>query len=317
MTDVSIVIPNYNGIKYIRDCLDSLKAQTMKAQIIVVDNGSDDASDEAAASYENVKVIKLDKNYGFWRAVNEGIRASSGRYVILLNNDTKADSSFVEELYKAIDGKENTFSAASRMLAMSDPGTIDSAGDLYCALGWAFARGKGKNSGRYDREANVFSACAGAAIYQKALIDELGGFDEAHVSYLEDVDIGYRARVRGFKNRYAPAAIVYHAGSATTGSRYNPYKIRQAAQNSIYVIYKNMPWLQIIINLPFLVTGIIIKAAFFTLKGYGRDYLAGIGRGFVLCVHQKRAAHSIAYTGNYCLIQLELWSNMIRRVIGS
>ncbi len=315
MREVSIVIPNYNGMKYIKDCLDSLMEQTMEAEIIVVDNGSTDGSDEAAKSYDNVRVIKLAENYGFCRAVNEGIRASAGKYVILLNNDTKAESTFVEELFKTIEQSRDTFSVASKMLRMDAPDRIDSAGDLYCALGWAFALGKDKKDSCYGKKACIFSACAGAAIYRKDLIEALGGFDEAHVSYLEDVDIGYRARINGYKNRYEPGAVVYHAGSGTTGSRHNPYKVSQAACNGIYVIYKNMPILQILINLPFILLGILIKAAFFTAKGYGKDYFAGLRRGFGLCANKKRPAHRIGNTGNYCLIQLELWLNVFRRFI--
>lgn len=316
MREVSIVIPNFNGIKYLKDCLDSLAAQTMSADVIVVDNGSTDGSEKICEEYDKVKLVKLDRNYGFCRAVNEGIRQCAGRYVILLNNDTKAEPSFTEELYKAIDPDPEVFSAAAKMLRMDDPSTIDSAGDLYCALGWAFSLGKDSPAGRYDRPARIFSACAGAAIYRKDLVDSLGGFDEAHVSYLEDVDIGYRARIAGYRNIYAPKAVVLHAGSGTTGSRHNPYKIRQAAANGIYVIYKNMPVLQIIINLPFLLAGMVIKAAFFTAKGYGGDYLAGLGQGFGLCAGGTRPKHRLRDTGRYCLIQLELWLNMIRRICG-
>ncbi len=316
MREVSIVIPNFNGIKYLKDCLDSLAAQTMSADVIVVDNGSTDGSEKICEEYDKVKLVKLDRNYGFCRAVNEGIRQCGGRYVILLNNDTKAEPSFTEELYKAIDPYPEVFSAAAKMLRMDDPSTIDSAGDLYCALGWAFSLGKDSPAGRYDRPARIFSACAGAAIYRKDLVDSLGGFDEAHVSYLEDVDIGYRARIAGYRNIYAPKAVVLHAGSGTTGSRHNPYKIRQAAANGIYVIYKNMPVLQIIINIPFLLAGMVIKAAFFTAKGYGGDYLAGLGQGFGLCAGGTRPKHRLRDTGRYCLIQLELWLNMIRRICG-
>ncbi len=316
MTDICIVIPNYNGMKYIRDCLDSLMCQTMKAGIIVVDNGSTDGSDRAAAEYEGVTVIRLDGNYGFCRAVNVGIAASDSKYVILLNNDTKASPTFTEELFDAIAGRDDTFSVAAKMLQMNDPDRIDSAGDLYCALGWAFSLGKDAPAGRYFKKAAVFSACAGAAIYRKDLIESLGGFDEAHVSYLEDVDIGYRAKIRGYKNRYAPKAVVYHAGSGTTGTRHNPYKVRQAAANGIYVIYKNMPVLQIIINIPFIVVGIVIKAAFFAAKGYIGDYLSGLKAGFSLCKSGARPQHKLSDTGRYCLIQLELWMNMIRRICG-
>ena len=316
MSEVTVIIPNYNGIKYIKDCLDSLLVQTMKADITVVDNASTDGSNDVIKNYGEVKLIELADNYGFCRAVNEGLAAATTKYVILLNNDTKAEPDFVEELFKAIDKHDDTFSVASKMLQMNNPGRIDSAGDLYCALGWAFSLGKDQKSSRYDNESVIFSACGGASIYRKDLFEQIGYFDELHFSYLEDVDVGYRARIMGYVNRYTPKAVVYHAGSASTGSRYNPFKVRLAARNSWYVIYKNMPALQIIINLPLFLIGFGIKALFFILKGYGREYLSGMKRGYLMCVEGRKYPFDRAFIGNYCRIQLELWVNIFRRVFG-
>ena len=316
MREVTVIIPNYNGISYIRECLDSLRAQTMEADIIVVDNASEDGSKEAVREYDDVRLIELSENFGFCRAVNEGIRVTKTKYLILLNNDTKAEPTFVEELYKAIDAHDDTFSVASKMLQLNRPDRIDSAGDLYCALGWAFSLGKDRKSSRYDKEAVIFSACGGASIYRKALFEEIGYFDELHFSYLEDVDVGYRARIMGYVNRYTPRAIVYHAGSGSTGGRYNPFKVRMAARNSWYVIYKNMPILQIIINLPFFLIGFGIKALFFILKGYGREYLSGMKRGYLMCVAGRKYPFDRRFVKNYLRIQLELWFNMLRRIFG-
>ncbi|MCR5831020.1 MAG: glycosyltransferase family 2 protein [Lachnospiraceae bacterium] len=316
MSEVTVIIPNYNGIKYLKDCLDSLAAQTMKAEIIVVDNASEDGSEKIAEDYEGVRLIPLSQNFGFCRAVNEGIKVTKTKYLILLNNDTKADPSFVEELYKAIDAHDDTFSVASKMLQMNAPDRIDSAGDLYCALGWAFSLGKDGRSSRYDKEAVIFSACGGAAIYRKELFEQIGYFDELHFTYLEDVDVGYRARIMGYVNRYTPKAVVYHAGSGSTGGRYNPFKVRLASRNSWYVIYKNMPALQIIINLPFLLIGFGTKALFFICKGYGREYLSGMKRGYLMCVAGRKYPFDKRFIKNYFRIQLELWLNMIRRITG-
>lgn len=316
MRDVTVIIPNYNGIQYLGDCLDSLKQQTMEADIIVVDNASTDGSADIVSNYKDVRLIALSDNFGFCRAVNEGIAVTKTKYLILLNNDTKATPTFVEELYKVIDAHPDTFSVASKMIQMNAPDRIDSAGDLYCALGWAFSLGKDMKKTRYERESVIFSACGGAAIYRKEYLDQVGYFDELHFSYLEDVDVGYRARIMGYVNRYAPKAVVYHAGSGTTGSRYNPFKVRLAARNSWYVIYKNMPALQIIINLPFFLIGFGVKALFFIFKGYGREYLSGMKRGYLMCVAGRKYPFDKRFIGNYCRIQLELWLNMIRRITG-
>ena len=316
MKEVTVIIPNYNGTAYIRDCLDSLLTQTMEADIIVVDNASEDDSRDIIREYEGVRLIELSQNFGFCRAVNEGIRVCRTKYLILLNNDTKADPEFVEQLYKAIDAHDDTFSVASKMIQMNDPEKIDSAGDLYCALGWAFSLGKDMKRSRYEKEAVVFSACGGAAIYRKDLFEQIGYFNELHFSYLEDVDVGYRARIMGYVNRYTPKAVVYHAGSGSTGGRYNPFKVRLAARNSWYVIYKNMPALQIIINLPFFMIGFGIKALFFIFKGFGREYLSGMKRGYLMCVAGRKYPFDRRFVKNYFRIQLELWFNMLRRLFG-
>lgn len=318
MKAVTVIIPNYNGIQYIRKCLDSLGNQTLSDfDIIVVDNASTDGSIEVVEQeYPNVIVKKLDQNYGFCHAVNVGIGMAKTEYLILLNNDTEATSEFVEELYKAIDSHEDTFAVASKMLQLNDKDKIDAAGDLYCALGWAFSLGKDKSKDRYDKEAVVFSACGGASIYRKSVFEQIGYFDELHFTYLEDVDVCYRARIMGYKNRYTNKAVVYHAGSGTTGSRYNSFKVRMAARNSWYVIYKNMPLLQIIINFPFLLIGFSVKALFFICKGFGREYLSGMKRGYLMCVEGRKYPYDSRFIKNYFIIQFELWANMFRRLFG-
>ena len=319
MRKATVIIPNYNGIEYIEDCLSSLQKQTYADfDILVVDNKSTDGSIELIEEkFPSVKTVRLADNFGFSRAANEGlIRTKDSEFVILLNADTKADEKFVEELIAAIEKDSKIFSVASKMLQMDKPDTYDGAGDLYCCLGWAYAKGKDMKVGRYEKECNVFSACAGACIYRRSIFEEIGYFDEYHFMYLEDVDIGYRARIMGYINRYTPKAVVYHAGSGITGSRYNSFKVRIAARNSWYVIYKNMPLLQIIINLPFFIIGFGVKALFFILKGYGREYLSGMKRGYLMCTQGNKYPYSGKFVKNYVKIQLELWVNLIRRAFG-
>ena len=129
----------------------------------------------------------------------------------------------------------------------------------------------------------------------------------SNFAYLEDTDIGYRARIYGYENWYAPDAVVYHVGSGTSGTRYNHFKTRYSSRNNIYLIYKNMPLLQIILNLPFLVAGFLIKFLFFALKGMGKEYLAGIKNGFSISMNHRKVPFSVKHLPNYCKIQLELW----------
>lgn len=318
MQEVSVIIPNYNGIAYLEGVLASLEQQTMdNFEVIVVDNGSTDGSSAfIAANFSWVRIIELPDNFGFSKAVNVGIEASRTPYVLLLNNDTEVEKNFVEEMLAAIRRHKNAFSCQAKMIQYHDRDKLDDAGNYYCSLGWGFARGKGKDISAYDKEEKIFAACAGAAIYRKKLMNKTGLFDEEHFAYMEDVDIGYRARIYGYENWYAPRAVVYHVGSGTSGSRYNQFKIRYSSRNNIYMIYKNMPLLQILINLPFLAVGFGAKILFFALKGFGREYLAGIKNGFQLSKKEKKVPFSLSNLPRYVQIQVELWYNMILRFRG-
>ena len=313
--EVSVVIPNFNGIAFLDSVLASLEGQTLSNfEVILVDNGSTDGSCSfVTANYPWVHLIELSENVGFCGAVNAGIRAAKAPYVLLLNNDTEVKEDFVEEMLAAIRRHKNAFSCGARMVQYHDRDRLDDVGNYYCALGWSFARGRGKDIHAYETEDKIFSACAGAAIYRKKIIEKIGYFDEEHFAYLEDTDIGYRARIYGYENWYAPKAIVYHVGSGTSGSRYNQFKTRYSSRNNIYLIYKNMPLLQIILNLPFLAVGFLIKFLFFAVKGMGKEYAAGIKNGFSISMKNKKVPFRIKHLPNYCKIQLELWINIIRR----
>ena len=313
--EVSVVIPNFNGIAFLDSVLASLEGQTLNNfEVILVDNGSTDGSCSfVTANYPWVHLIELSENFGFCGAVNAGIRAAKASYVLLLNNDTEVKEDFVEEMLAAIRRHKNAFSCGARMVQYHDRDKLDDVGNYYCALGWSFARGRGKDIHAYETEDRIFSACAGAAIYRKKILEKIGYFDEEHFAYLEDTDIGYRARIYGYENWYAPKAIVYHVGSGTSGSRYNQFKTRYSSRNNIYLIYKNMPLLQIILNLPFLVTGFLVKFLFFAVKGMGKEYAAGIKNGFSISMKNKKVPFRIKHLPNYCKIQLELWINIVRR----
>lgn len=319
MMEVSVVIPNYNGIQFIKGCLDSLIAleDTVEYEIIVVDNCSDDGSRELVEkSYKDVKLISLDKNYGFCKAVNVGIQKAQAPFVILLNNDTKVLDGFVEGLYKCISGNEKLFSVSPMMIQAKKPELIDDAGDFYCALGWAYAKGKDKPVGRYEKSYPITAACGGASIYRKQIFEQIGYFDEAHFAYLEDIDVGYRARIYGYENYYEPKAKVYHEGSGASGSRYNEFKVTHSSRNSIYLIRKNMPWLQRIVNLPFFIVGFAIKTLFFYKKGLGAIYVKGLLQGMGQPLGEKKVLFQWKNLKNYLILQWELWINVFRRVSG-
>ena len=315
MSDVTIVIPNYNGIAFLEACLCSVLGQTgVSAEVIVVDNGSSDGSQEyIRKNFPECILLCLEQNYGFCRAVNEGIERASSPYVILLNNDTEVRPDFAARLLEAIQKDSRRFSCAARMLQYQDRSLLDNAGDFYCALGWGIARGKGQPASDYDRGQRIFSSCAGAAVYRRDLVRTLGGFDEAHFAYLEDMDLSWRAGIHGYEHWYVPESEVFHMGSATSGSRYNHFKVVHSAGNNVYMIYKNMPFLQILLNAPLLLAGFLIKYLFFVKKGFGKDYREGLSRGIRLCRSNpdRKVRFQSRHLVNYVRIQLQLWKNIL------
>lgn len=275
----TIIIPNYNGLQFMETCFKSLEKQTVKDfKVLVVDNGSSDGSVEWLKEHR-IPSVFLTENTGFTGAVNVGIRAADTPYVLLLNNDTAVEPHFVEAMERAMSRSEKIFSASGKMIQMHHPDLMDDAGDMYSVLGWAFQRGVGRSSKKYNRPCRVFTACAAAAIYRRKVFEEIGLFDDMHFAYLEDIDVGYRAKLYGYDNIYCPEAVVYHVGSATSGSKYNPFKVRLAARNGIYLNYKNMPGWQLALNSPFLLAGIAVKYAFFAKMGFGKDYRSGLLEG--------------------------------------
>ena len=306
MKEVTVVIPNYKGEAYLRPCVESLFAGTgLEMDVIIVDNGSRDGCvEEVRRLYPQVECVCLDQNYGFCKAVNIGIRKAETPYVFLLNNDTLVCKGAVEALLASLKKDRRIFSVEAKMIQYQDRTKIDSAGTFYNAFGWAYARGKDRPADQYRKRGPVFSACAGAAMYRREVFEEIGLFDEEHFAYLEDVDVGYRARIAGYRNVYEPMARIIHVGSAASGSRHNEF--------NLYLIYKNMPVLQILLNLPFLLAGFLVKYLFFLKKGLGAIYLKGLMEAPKLMKKKKKVLYQKGHLKNYLKIQLELWINIFR-----
>jgi len=267
----SIIIPNWNGRRFLKTCLGSLAAQSHKPfEIILVDNGSTDATiDFVKKRFPRVKIIALAKNVGFAAAVNAGIKKASGDYVALLNNDTEADKNWLKNMLDAARRQPEAMFFASKMLDYYKRDTIDSCGDAMTWCGRSYKIGEGEKDGpRYQKEKFIFGACAGAALYRKEFFAEVGYFDEDFFAYLEDVDIDFRAQFLGLKCLFASDARVYHIGSATAG-RKSRFAFGLMIRNHFFVILKDYPLSLLIANLPK-----IIYSEF-------RFFLASIREGFV------------------------------------
>ncbi len=285
----SIVLPNLNGAGWFTGCVESLYAQTEQDfELLIIDNGSTDESLAAArgfaAARENCTLFENAENTGFSAAVNKGIKAAKGEYVLLFNNDAFAKPDMLEKLGAAMDKDGRVFSAQALMLRHFEPEKADDAGDYMTILGWACKRGDGLAAARYQTPRRIFSACGGAAMYRKSILDEIGLFDEHFFAYLEDVDIGWRANHAGYRNVLEPAAVCTHICGATTsgtsGAKYNDFKSVQSGRNNILLPYKNMPIVMLVLNFPFLLIGYGVKTLFFTLRGFGKPWRQGMKEAF-------------------------------------
>ncbi len=238
---ISVVIPNWNGEKFLRGCLQSLREQTFRDfEVILVDNASTDGSLAIVEKeFPEVKVIGLRRNLGLTGGANAGIKAAGGEVIALLNNDAEAHPRWLEALWSALERHPEAGMAASKILLYDRREVINSAGDFYRIDGIPGNRGVWeKDEGQYDREEYVFGACGGAAAYRKAMLEDIGLFDEDMFMYCEDVDLAWRAQIAGYRCIYTPEAVVYHRLSATGGGKLASF---YNGRNFIYVLAKDYP----------------------------------------------------------------------------
>lgn len=291
---VTVVIPNFNGRELLPVLMPSIAAQEFDdLEVVVVDDAStDDSVDYLHREWPQARVIELVANSGFATSCNEGIRESGGELVALLNTDIEIEPSWLGTLVDALDGDPSAGSASGKLLNFYERQVIDAAGDLLMRSGTALSRGAGRvDDGRYDRQEPVFAPCAGAAVYRRSLFDQVGLFDEDFHSYWEDVDLGFRAQLAGFRSLYVPAARAYHVRSATTGRR-NPFFLRLQRRNQIWVIVKNFPAPLLLRNLPMIVLRQVAYFAASIEQRLVRDHVRAFGealRGLPTMVRKRRA----------------------------
>jgi GT2 family glycosyltransferase len=219
---VSVVIPNWNGLSHLPQCLGAMAAQVfVDFEVILVDNASTDEGVEWVQEHHpEVIVVRRGDNGGFSRAANAGILAARGEYVALLNNDTVVATRWLEALVDALDAHPTYDFAASKMILFHRPDRLNAAGDVY-ALGRVagVSRGFGKPLSRYPRMERVLGACAGAALYRRVLFDRVGFFDEDFFLMSEDTDFNLRCLIAGRRCLYVPAAEVSHKVRASVDEK--------------------------------------------------------------------------------------------------
>jgi GT2 family glycosyltransferase len=240
---VAVVIPTWNGRELLDGALASLARQSLPAaEVVVVDNGSTDGTTaHVKERWPDASLVVLEGNRGFAAAVNAGVAASSSEYVALLNNDMELDPEWLATLVAALDGDPRAGSAASKLRMLREPELLDGAGDLVTWYGATWRRGHGEpDRGQYDEPGVVASPCAGAALYRRRALEEVGGFDERFFAYLEDADWGLRAQLAGWRCLWVPSAVAYHLGGATS-RRMGDLETELIARNTLALVLKSFP----------------------------------------------------------------------------
>ncbi len=243
MLKCSIIIPNYNGLRFIQPCLDALRNQTYPGElteVILVDDASTDESVPfVQAHYPEVHVVRLAQNSGLAVGCNAGAAAATGDLLVMLNNDTEAEPGWLAALAAAAEAHPDAGAFASKMLLYDRRDTLHNAGDVMGVDGIPRNRGVWqRDAGQYDDRPVVFGGCGGGVAYRRAAWEQTGGFDARLFMYLEDVDLAWRLQLRGWPAVFVPAARLYHHLSATGGGVLSSY---YTGRNTIWVIAKDMP----------------------------------------------------------------------------
>jgi GT2 family glycosyltransferase len=275
MPEMSVIVLNWNGKHFLEKCLTALRRQTFREfEAILVDNGSEDGSVEYVGEhFPEVSVLPLGRNLGFCAANNAGYERSRGELILLLNNDTEADPRWLEEMHRASREYPKAGSFASKMLFLDDRKRIDLCGFALSAAGLTSDLGRDEQDGpAWAEPRRVFGACAGAAAYRRSMLEDVGFLDDDFFMSYEDVDLSFRANLRGYECFFIPSAIVYHSLGGTTKN----YPARQAffSQRNVEFVYlKNLPLSLMLRSLPQRLVYELGGAAYFFKMGVGSAFL--------------------------------------------
>ncbi len=294
---VAVVIPNWNGARFLRTCLMALRAQEgVRLQAWLVDNGStDDSLALVREEFPEVAILALDSNRGFSAAVNAGISASQAPFVALLNNDTEADPRWLACALRTLERHPAAGYVASRIMNFHQRGLLDSAGDFLTRTGLPLKRGADQDArGEWLQERRVMGASAGAAVYRRSAFARVGLFDEEYFLYLEDVDWCLRAGLLGLPCVYAPDAVVYHVeggsdperqgfldrGESARRNLHTPQRTYWITRNRVRLLCKNFPAALAVRLAPWVLYGFARSFLFHALKsGLAASFLRGLWHG--------------------------------------
>jgi GT2 family glycosyltransferase len=270
---VTVVIVNWNGERFLERCLSALLAQTVAPhEIILVDNASSDASLDIVQRFPSVRLLAQNENLGFARGNNLAIEAASAEseWIALLNPDAFADPRWLESLLTAVHDCPDFDIFGSKLVNAADPAVLDGAGDAYHLSGLVWRLGHGApNPSSSELVCEVFSPCAAAALYRRSALLKVGGFDEDYFCYVEDVDLGFRLRLAGYRCLYVPDSVAHHVGSGTTGGQHSDFAVYHGHRNLIWTYVKDMPGVLFWAFLPLHLAMNLAALLVFSLRGQG------------------------------------------------
>jgi len=286
---VSVIIVNWNGERFLARCLAALMAQTVTPhEIILVDNASSDGSIEIVRRFPSVRLMIQDQNTGFARGNNLAIAAAAkeSKWIALINPDAFAEPCWLEKLMAAVESNPGFEVFGSMLLNAAHPEVRDGGGDAYHMSGLVWRMGHGAlvpTSVENARE--VFSPCAAAALYRRSALHELGAFDEEYFCYVEDVDLGFRLRLAGYRCLYVPQSVAHHVGSGTTGGQHSRFALYHGHRNIVWTFVKDMPGILFWLLLPLHLLLNLVSILWFVFHGHGvvilrakRDAILGVSR---------------------------------------
>lgn len=310
---VSVVIVVYNSGPTLARCLAALKQQTFADfEVILSDNASPDGSAQAAARGDPaLRLIENGDNLGFAGGVNRGAAAARGRWLALLNPDAYAEPDWLERLVQATTAFPKVRAFASRQLMADDADRLDGLGDVMAAAGFPFRGGYGGRDPGPMAPGEVFSACGGAMLIDRTLFLEVGGLDERLFCYCEDVDLGYRLRLRGEPTLVIPDAVVRHEGSASSGGPRSDFAVWHGTRNRLWVFVKDTPPVLFWLTLPLHLAATALLFVRHAMRGELAAPLKGLRAGLRdlhVALAARREAQAARTVGSWEIARAMTWN---------
>jgi N-acetylglucosaminyl-diphospho-decaprenol L-rhamnosyltransferase len=321
--EVTVVVVTYESGPTLAECLAALKTQSFTGfEVLLVDNASTDGAARAAAKADPaIRLIENPSNLGFAAAVNQGARAGRGRWLALLNPDAFAEPDWLARLLAAAQANPGVRAYASRQLLADDSGLLDGLGDVMASAGFPFRGGYLRKDPGVLGVGEVFSACGGAMLVDRALFLEMGGFDERLFCYCEDVDFGYRLRLRGEPTLVVPDAVVRHVGSASSGGPRSDFAVFHGTRNRLWVFIKDTPPALFWLTLPLHVAATALLFARHAtrreLSAPWRGLKAGVA-GLSGALAARRETQAQRRVGSWAIARAMTWNPLdlfLRRVV--